>query len=255
MADFVGIDRRKDKNNKILQDLKQGNIPSEELLNMPLRVKQVMGIEGNYTEMYDKSRYKFMLDAPFEVHNACCKVMKKAPTHKYVEETGRYFMTGQMAEESRLRKSQWVKNGCNGFYMKYPISNPMAFWTRQDVLEYIYKYNIPICSVYGDVVEDISGTDEVEGQLTFSDLEGFEGYTDYDATRPKLKTTGCDRTGCMFCGYGCHLEKEGEGRFERMKQTHPKQYEYIMKPIDKGGLGYKEVINWINENGDMHIKY
>ena len=252
MADFVGIDRRANKDSELYKDLKTGNIPSEEL---KIRVKQLLSIEGNYGAQYDKSRYGFMLDAPFEVHNACCKVMKKAPAHKYVNETGRYFMTGQMAEESRLRKSQWVKNGCNGFYMKYPISNPMAFWTRQDVLEYIHKYNIPICSVYGDIVEDTSGTDEVEGQLTFSDLEGFENYTDYDAEKPKLKTTGCDRTGCMFCGYGCHLEKEGEGRFLKMKETHPKQYEYIMKPTSEGGLGYKEIIDWINEKGNMRIEY
>ena len=27
-------------------------------------------------------------------------------------------MTAEMAEESRLRKQQWLKNGCNGFDMK-----------------------------------------------------------------------------------------------------------------------------------------
>jgi len=31
--------------------------------------------------------------------------------------------------------------------------------------------------------------------------------------------------------------------------------EYIMKPWDKGGLGYKEVIDWINENCGTGIKY
>lgn len=59
----------------------------------------------------------------------------------------------------------------------------------------------------------------------------------------------------MFCGYGCHLEKPGEGRFELMKKTHPKQYDYIMRPWEEGGLNYKEVIDWINENGNLHIKY
>lgn len=59
----------------------------------------------------------------------------------------------------------------------------------------------------------------------------------------------------MFCGYGCYLEKEGEGRFERMKETHPKQYEWIMKDWEEGGLGYKKVIDWLNENGNLHIRY
>ena len=40
-----------------------------------------------------------------------------------------------------------------------------------------------------------------------------------------------------------------------MKVTHPKQYEYIMKPKEEGGLNYKEVIDWINENGNLNIRY
>ena len=40
-----------------------------------------------------------------------------------------------------------------------------------------------------------------------------------------------------------------------MKVTHPKQYDYIMRPWEKGGLNYKEVIDWLNEHGDLHIKY
>ena len=85
-----------------------------------------------------------------------------------------------------------------------------------------------------------------------SDLSSEFGI--FDLGRPLLKTTGCDRTGCMFCGYGCHLEKS-PNRFERMKETHPKQYDYIMRPTEQGGLNYKEVIDWINEHGNMNIKY
>ena len=52
--------------------------------------------------------------------------------------------------------------------------------------------------------------------------------------------TGCKRTGCMFCAYGCHLEQE-PNRFQQLKQTHPKQYDYI---INKLGMG--EVLDFIN---------
>ena len=199
---------------------------------------------GEYSKMYDRSRYKFFLNAPFEISDKCCDVMKKAPVKKYAKETGLKPITAQMASESRLRTTVWLKNGCNAFEAKSPISNPMAFWTEQDVLQYIAKYNLPICSVYGDIIED----GELDGQLTLQEY-------DTSLKPPKLKTTGCNRTGCMFCGFGCHLEPEGEGRFERMKQTHPKQYEWIMKPWDAGGLGYKAVIDWINENGNLHIRY
>ena len=140
-------------------------------------------------------------------------------------------------------------NGCNGFDMKNPISNPMSFWLEQDVLAYIKLNNLPIASVYGEVIEDT----EIDGQMRFDELSPDLGI--FDLGMPLLKTTGCKRTGCMFCGFGCHLEKEGEWRFERMKLTHPKQYEWIMKPWNEGGLGYKELIDWINENGNMNIQY
>ena len=59
---------------------------------------------------------------------------------------------------------------------------------------------------------------------------------------------------CVFCGFGAHLDKE-PGRFCRLKETHPKIYEYIMKPESEGGMGYKEKIDWINEHGNLNIKY
>ena len=77
----------------------------------------------------------------------------------------------------------------------------------------------------------------------------------FDQDRAYYQFTGCQRTGCMFCGYGCHLEKPGEGRFLKMKETHPKQYDYIMRPTEQGGLGYKEIIDWINEHGGFSIEY
>ena len=264
-ADLVGIERRDKNNRNDFQDLKKGIIPDEVIDRFPAKAKMLFGkyphrkkgeTTNEYSRMYDKSKYLFMLDAPFEISNKCCDVMKKSPAHKYAKETGRYPMTAQMASESALRTSQWLKNGCNGFHMKSPISNPMSFWTEQDILLYIKMNNIPICSVYGDIVEDrASDPDAVEGQMTISDMEGFENMGRFDAERLPLKTTGCQRTGCMFCGFGCHLEKEGEGRFERMKDTHPQVYDYVMRSEKQGGLNYKEVIDWINEHGNMHIRY
>ena len=182
----------------------------------------------------------FLVDAPFKVSDECCKIMKKAPAHEYEERTGRAGITGQMASESKMRTAQWIKFGCNAFGQKHPKSNPMSFWTEQDVLRYVKENGIKIASVYGDVV--------------YTDEDG--NYYDDVITpdRAKLCTTWLERTGCMFCGYGCQLEKEN-GRFEKMKETHPKQYNYIMKPWEDGGLGFKDVIDWMNENGDLNIRY
>lgn len=199
---------------------------------------------GNISR-YCCTKWKFVLNAPFEVNSKCCDVMKKQPTKRFETLTGKKPILAMMTCESRKRMQGWVKTGCNAFNNKHPQSNPMAFWTNQDVLQFIKERHIPICSVYGDIVE----ADEVAGQLTWNDYCGF------DIGRQNLKTTGARRTGCMFCGFGCHLEKPGEGRFERMKQTHPKQYEWIMKDLKDGGLGYKSVIDWLNENGNLNIRY
>ena len=159
-----------------------------------------------------------------------------------------------MVTQSQLRKQKWLQNGCNGFDLKIPTSNPMSFWLEQDVLLYIKLNNLAIPSVYGEIVYDNSGTEQFDDQLLISDIEGIDKQGIFDKERPLLKTTGCERTGCMFCGFGCHIEK-GEGRFARMKETHPAQYNYIMKPVEEGGLGYKAVIDWLNEHGNLNIKY
>lgn len=230
-----------------------------ELENMPIRTAKVLGflamdnkvmvnIPSAERSMYSQEKYKFFLEAPFEISSKCCNVMKKQPVHSYSKNTGRMPITAQMASESRLRTQQWIRNGCNGFHMKSPISNPMAFWTEQDVLLYIFENKLPIASVYGEVVVDYERNGQLDGQIDMFDIGIFENE------RRILKTTGCNRTGCMFCGYGCHLESS-PNRFERMKETHPKQYDYIMRPIEDGGLNYKEIIDWINEHGNMNIKY
>lgn len=158
-----------------------------------------------------------LLDAPFKITAKCCDVMKKKPFDKYVKETGLHPIIASMAEESMMRKTSWLKVGCNAFDSKHPRSTPMAFWTEQDVLEYLLQMQLPIASVYGEIVRD-----EKTG---------------------KLHTTGESRTGCMFCLFGEHLKK-APNKFQRLAKTHPKYYSYI---LDK--LGFREVMDY------MHIPY
>ena len=244
---MIGIDRRADKENTAYKNLKMGNIPSE-LLKAPERVKQLFGVKcDSFGSMYDRSRYLFMLEAPFDVSNKCCMVMKKQPAHKYAKNTGRKPMTATMATESKLRASNWIKHGCNVFESKNPISNPMSFWTEQDVLLYIKENNLPICSVYGDVVTDYKSMGQCENQMSLAD------YGIFDNERPLLKTTGCTRTGCVLCGFGCHLEKE-PNRFQMLKETHPK-FHNLLHILKNNGVTYAEAIDWINEHGGLDIKY
>lgn len=84
-------------------------------------------------------------------------IMKKQPMKKYVKETGRFPITATMAVESISREVVWMRQGCNAFNNKSPISQPMSFWTENDVLEYLYTYQIPYASVYGEIVKADGG--------------------------------------------------------------------------------------------------
>lgn len=201
---------------------------------------------------YNVPQWKFLLDAPFKISLKCCDVMKKEPAHRYSKETGRMPILGTLASESRVRTQKWIQNGCNAFYSDQPVSNPLSFWTDQDILLYIKTRKLNIASVYGDIVEDLSGTDQVPGQYELADYDFLDKTGIFEPERPLLKTTGCDRTGCMFCGFGCHLNNDQ--RFVLMRDTHPKQWEYIMKSDKEGGLNYEVVINWLNQHGDLDIE-
>ena len=111
MADLVGIDCREDKGNTAYQSLSRGEIPSSEI-KMPVRylilqgkyIHKENGVEtSEYSQMYNKERYKFFLDAPFEISDHCCSIMKKVPMHNYAKKTGKVPMTAQMSSESRFR--------------------------------------------------------------------------------------------------------------------------------------------------------
>ena len=191
-------------------------------------------------------KYSPLVNSNIPISNYCCRVMKKAPAKKYEKETGRKAIIGTLAEESALRKQAWIKNGCNAFESERPISQPLSFWTEQDVLHYIKKYDVPYCSVYGDIITDM-GDDVPDDQINIIDYLGC--YEESD----RLKTTGYYRTGCIFCMFGCHLEKE-PNRFQRLKQTHPRQYEYCIgggEMVDgkwqpnKEGLGLGYVLDYI----------
>ena len=210
------------------------------------RINGTLTKKDGSPSMFNCSKWKFVMDSDFEVGSDCCKVMKKKPTAKYEKETGRKPIIGMLAEESLKRRDAWMKTGCNAFNITRPQSNPIAFWTEQDILHYIKKYNVPYCSVYGDIQVKQS-EDTEKGQINMIDYLGC--YEPEDI----LETTGCDRTGCIFCGFGCHLDRT-PNRFQRLKETHPRQYEYCIGGggmVDgkwqpsKEGLGLGHVLDYI----------
>lgn len=131
-------------------------------------------------------KWQYLIQAPFKCSDYCCNALKKQPLNRYESLTGSKAFVGTMADESRLRKDEYLKNGCNVFQAKRPISRPLSFFTEQDVLRCI-------------------------GLLPHSKIYDM-GYT----------RTGC--MFCMFCMFGVHMESY-PNRFQRMKETHPRLWE------------------------------
>lgn len=162
-------------------------------------------------------KWENLLDAPFKVSNKCCNISKKAPAKKYEKITGNHPFIGTMACESKIRKNGWLQTGCNIFDSDRPKSMPLSFWTEQDILHYIKEFDLKYAPIYGEIKQDKDG---------------------------KYYTTGLQRSGCVYCGFGCHLEKE-PNRFQKLKETHPKIWNYCMKDLESGGLGMKNVLEYI----------
>ena len=155
--------------------------------------------DGTKTKSFKLAKkWQKLINAPFKVSEKCCDYMKKEPFKRYEKQTGRVPFIGTMADDSDQRRATYLKTGCNNFSNNQ--SQPLAFWTKQDIWDYIKKYNLEYASVYD------------------------KGETN---------------TGCIFCMFGVHLEKE-PNRFQRMAKTHPQLYKYC---IDKLGLG--EVLDYI----------
>lgn len=138
-------------------------------------------------------------EAP-RITDLCCDFLKKEPLDTYAKETGRHGISAIMADEGGARE---MRTQCNVYDGKRPNCAPMLFWLESDVWEYINTRGVEICEVYFDR--------EVNGRHV-----------------PAEK-----RTGCMFCGFGVHMEK-GMNRFQRMAITHPRQHSIV---IDRMGMG------------------
>lgn len=135
-------------------------------------------------------KYEAYKDLP--ISDKCCEKLKKEPLKRKAKELGlECALLGILASESYQREKDWLEYGCNVFHeRKDNQSRPLSFWTDEDILEYIARYNVKI---------------------------------------PKLYDLGYTRNGCMYCGFGVHLEPKGQNRYQRLKETHPVQYSYFIK--------------------------
>lgn len=150
-------------------------------------------------------RWQFLINAPFMVSEKCCDCLKKRPFAIYQKATGEVPIIGVLAGESDQRKRQYIKRGgCNSFNENHIASYPISIWTDADIWEYIRLFNVPYSPIY--------------------DIPGIE------------------RTGCMFCGFGAHMEKVS--RFGLLYDLHPKAYNLFMN-YQNNGITYREALRTI----------
>jgi len=154
------------------------------------------------------NKWLYLVDAPFKVSDLCCNYLKKYPAQRFERKTGKRPFIGTMAQESRLRMSEYKKNGCNILNSSKPKSRPLSIWLDSDIWQYIRKYKIKYSSIYD------------------------KGYI---------------RTGCMFCLFGIQHEKSNlfeKNRIQKLKDTHPQQYNYLLKNLNFETLFKHELINY-----------
>lgn len=135
-------------------------------------------------------KWKYLIDSDIKISHKCCDILKKNPSKQFEKQSGLHPIIGTMADESSLRTTNWYKQGCNAFDTKRPNSRPLSIWMEDDIWKYINSRGLRVCGIYN--------TEK--------------------------------RTGCMFCLYGCQFDgQDGAERFERMKTSHPKHYNFAEK--------------------------
>lgn len=174
-----------------------------------LRRMRIEGFDGEKKlKVKISKKWLPLIGCEFDISEQCCKKLKKDPFHKYEKDSGLCAIRGEMASESYLRTSQYIRRGgCNSFSDtgKGKGSFPLSIWMDRDIYEYIEKRNIKIADIYHK---------------------------------------GATRTGCMFCGFGCHLK--GDDRFELIKNQYPKMYD-MFTAYTNNGIKYIDAIDLVKK--------
>lgn len=136
----------------------------------------------------------------FKVSSKCCYYLKEKPCDDWAKERNSVPYLGLMASEGGRRQKSLMINGCNYFGASTIRSAPFAIFSRQDLLQLALDLDVPVPEIYGEIKKKEDGT---------------------------LYTTGAQRTGCSFCGFGIQLEKRPH-RFDRLRELHPEEWHFWM---------------------------
>lgn len=198
---------------------------------------------------YNISQYQFLLNSNILISHKCCALTKHKPAFHYEKATGRIPLVATTCQESRVRRTAWLRYGCNSFSGDRPRSAPFSTWLENDMLTYIKKNRLPLADVYGEVVLK---TKDMPGQMSLFDEIVQDGAV--------YETTGCPRTGCIYCLFGITQDRY---RILRLQRTEPDRADYVLRGGHfnnaegmwtptigaGGGLGYWYVLDFLKEHG------
>lgn len=156
-------------------------------------------------------KYQCLIYAPFEFSDECCNGMKKKPLKQFERKTKKVPITGEKAVDSYMRRRAYLDHGCINNSGNRHKCTPIAFWTEEDKMECIRRFNIEVSDEYGDIVDN-------DGILEF---------------------TKTDRTGCYICGFGLMKDLN---RYKDLKKTEPNIYKEMM---NGGKWIRKPIYRWV----------
>lgn len=145
-------------------------------------------LNGNKWGMGKVSKrwHMYLEEGAPEVSDRCCHKLKKEPAKRYEKSTGRLPILGTMAEESKLRRQKYLKEGCIGYDTKRKTCQPLSFWLEKDIWEFYKITGLEICSIY--------------------------------------PLPGVNRTGCCACGFGCINDSRFYDKFSILVKYFPRWF-------------------------------
>lgn len=218
-CDYETVIKYSSPNIKSVRELKDIGFSNSGILSLTGYVSSRDEFGKKFT-LSKKWRPMLLLEEVF-ISELCCLHIKEMPLDKL---DGYNRMSGEQAIESARRTDAYLKTGCNarlsdGGYK----SKPFGSMTTDGILYALQYRQTPMCADYGAIIKSENG----------------------------YRCTKAQRTGCALCGFGCQYDTE---RFVRLQETEPAKVAFAFKPKSKGGAGYKEAIEHMNEYCGTKVK-
>ena len=134
-----------------------------------IKARKALGLVDPKSMFVLNSRWRYLIDEPYETSEICCDKLKKGPSKRFSKETGLKPIVGVMASESLMREKTYIRRGGCNVFGDNAMSHPLSIWTDDDIWEFVQREGIELAPIY---------------------------------------YKGAQRTGCVACGFGCQFKRD-----------------------------------------------